>query len=281
MTEPMSKVEVEDVLSSIRRLVSDDVRVLSQNAGKSAAPRLLLTDALRVYPVPEPVRPEPVGKARPPLLVLSNPIAPPAAAPARTDQGPSTPATPTHAAATVQRRLHLVTAADDAAEAPATGPVQGASEIARRLAEIEALLNAQDHSPFETEALPSPLGRGQMSWDVEDAAEAPFIDADLEPAPAVSASIHWAAPLGYPNAQETPDEIFATETPEADRPKAEAPPPPAPSSLSAADEEILRDLVREVMLEELRGATGERVTRNLRKIVRAEIARALAGRGMV
>lgn len=46
-------------------------------------------------------------------------------------------------------------------------------------------------------------------------------------------------------------------------------------TVSEAD---LRALIAEVVREELRGETGERVTRNLRKLIRAEIARALSGR---
>jgi hypothetical protein len=44
------------------------------------------------------------------------------------------------------------------------------------------------------------------------------------------------------------------------------------------DEEMLRNLVRDIIREELQGALGERITRNVRKLVRAEIARALAVR---
>ena len=41
------------------------------------------------------------------------------------------------------------------------------------------------------------------------------------------------------------------------------------------DEEALRDLVSEIVREELQGALGERITRNVRKLVRREIHRAL------
>jgi hypothetical protein len=44
------------------------------------------------------------------------------------------------------------------------------------------------------------------------------------------------------------------------------------------DEDVLRDLVRDIIREELAGTLGERITRNVRKLVRAEIARALAVR---
>ena len=42
------------------------------------------------------------------------------------------------------------------------------------------------------------------------------------------------------------------------------------------DEEILRGLVRDLIREELQGSLGERITRNVRKLVRMEVARALA-----
>jgi hypothetical protein len=41
------------------------------------------------------------------------------------------------------------------------------------------------------------------------------------------------------------------------------------------DEETLRELVAEIVRQELQGALGERITRNVRKLVRREIHRAL------
>ncbi len=42
------------------------------------------------------------------------------------------------------------------------------------------------------------------------------------------------------------------------------------------DEDALRDLVADIVRQELQGALGERITRNVRKLVRREIHRALA-----
>ena len=42
------------------------------------------------------------------------------------------------------------------------------------------------------------------------------------------------------------------------------------------NEDILREIVRDMIREELQGTLGERITRNVRKLVRAEINRALA-----
>ena len=49
---------------------------------------------------------------------------------------------------------------------------------------------------------------------------------------------------------------------------------------SGIDEEALRDMVAEVVQQELQGALGERVSRNIRALVRREIARALEERNL-
>ncbi|MCE0507210.1 hypothetical protein LR948_17720 [Roseivivax sp. GX 12232] len=51
---------------------------------------------------------------------------------------------------------------------------------------------------------------------------------------------------------------------------------PAPQALPAMDEAALRELVAEVIRKELQGVLGERITRNVRKLVRREIQRTLA-----
>ena len=48
MSEPLSSTEIEDVLSSIRRLVSDDIAPQRQSVVAAAGDKLILTPALRV-----------------------------------------------------------------------------------------------------------------------------------------------------------------------------------------------------------------------------------------
>lgn len=48
----------------------------------------------------------------------------------------------------------------------------------------------------------------------------------------------------------------------------------------AIDEDVLRDMVAEIVRQELQGSLGERITRNVRKLVRREIHRALAARDL-
>lgn len=55
---------------------------------------------------------------------------------------------------------------------------------------------------------------------------------------------------------------------------------PADTALenTVVDEEFLRDIVSEIVRQELQGELGERITRNVRKLVRREIHRAMASR---
>ncbi len=67
---------------------------------------------------------------------------------------------------------------------------------------------------------------------------------------------------------------------DADAPLSDAPPGDSVRDFLAAsdeflDEDALRDLVADIVRQELQGALGERITRNVRKLVRREIHRAL------
>jgi hypothetical protein len=224
MSDRMSNADIEDVLSSIRRLVSDDLRpghvpaAAPQPAppvSRPAVPRLVLTSALRV-------------SAEPPRAAMPEPV----------------------------------TKVD---ETPRDG-------LADRLAELEALMASQSPQ-FEDEfappaVLPASVDAASL-FDAPDAPhaaagptpdpvpEAPYIDADPEP----------VARADGPSPETADYDVVSPADPEDD-----------PTLLQ--DEDVLRALIRDVLREELQGVMGERVTRNLRKLIRAEIARALTARGI-
>lgn len=95
------------------------------------------------------------------------------------------------------------------------------------------------------------------------------------------AAVADPAPLQEPVPDEAFAETFQPEEQEApvaglrsasdDRVEAEV-----AEDLRQIDEDLLRELVREVLREELAGALGERITRNVRKLVRMEINRTLS-----
>jgi hypothetical protein len=52
-------------------------------------------------------------------------------------------------------------------------------------------------------------------------------------------------------------------------------PPRAPGQAPILDEESLRDLINSIVREELQGELGDRISRNLRKLIRREITQIL------
>ena len=265
MSEPMSSVEIEDVLSSIRRLVSDDLRpqartlrdveaaapivqpvvqpvvqTVTQAVARADKPsdKLLLTPALRIVPEPEP-------EAKPEVA-----------------QAPTAFAV-------------------DESEG-----VDGVFHTIRRDQDVEAGFVHVDDGHIDEGVVVSqtfPLGSVvpvtlpvSDSYD-DDGADAPvgaatiqdeiFAAADLARDP-VTADGNWAdeaeAAVRAELEQDTASTAYARflEEPED----------------ATFDEAAMRELVRDIIREELQGALGERITRNVRKLVRAEIARALAVR---
>lgn len=136
---------------------------------------------------------------------------------------------------------------------PTAEPEPADDGLAGRLAELEALM-ARQNLDFEDDA-PAP-GALRPGFDPlpeeQSAAEAPFIGDDTDGDD--PAQLAWTEPAT--SAQE-----------------------PLPAD-AWSDEALLRELIRDVLREELQGPMGERVTRNLRKMVRSEIARALTARGI-
>ncbi|KPU83515.1 hypothetical protein JI58_08620 [Marinosulfonomonas sp. PRT-SC04] len=262
MSEPVSNVEIEDVLSSIRRLVSNDVA-----ATQTAA-------------VTGPVVEAPTGK-----LILtadfrvSKPIETPSEAVDAADVEPDTadePAQPEAAEAAPIEFHHSEQPAEehdaegcDDVEAEFKPSVEAVntefwhdpnallrdapsfdettSPLEDTIAELEATIGQQDGewepdgSDFEEDADAEEM----MSEPVQDWIDGSAKDLDVEAAVEVSDA-----------ADEDPD-LFG-------------------DSESVIDEETLRDMVSDIVRQELQGALGERITRYVRKLVRREINRVLA-----
>ncbi|MCC6305587.1 MAG: hypothetical protein IT545_10385 [Rhodobacteraceae bacterium] len=221
MSDPLTRAEIEDVLSSIRRLVSEEGREARPKG--AAGERLVLTPAQRI-----PAPPDAVAALR----AAARRLAPPAGAP---EAGP--PA--------------------GAAGRPAEAEGARAPTLEQAIAELEAAVAA-----------------AQGEWEPDGSEPAAFPAAPAPPAaPALPAV---TAPAAGEHPAPAADNIhrLAAPPPRAAAP-APADPPPSPGEFDA---DALRDLVAEIVREELQGALGERITRNVRKLVRAEIARALAGR---
>lgn len=263
MSEPLSSTEIEDVLSSIRRLVSDDMRPPLRAAMAAPGDKLILTPALRVVQTEaeaaEPFTAEPVpmfvavpraSLMDPPRSALEAVVASVGAAVDESpddweaETGDSAPQPDATLANPWSLPVEDVLVAPAPAGEPATGPVQDHFEYHATEA------GAAGHTPAWAQ-------QDILTQDDADETEPPTsLHGTVEPdaiwADAAEASV--LASLAEPEAAE-PDEFELG---------------------MRFDEDVLRELVRDMLREELAGKMGERITRNIRKLVRAEIARALA-----
>ena len=294
MSEPMSSVEIEDVLSSIRRLVSDDLRPMPRANVASRTPmpgdKLILTPALRVVGsaaagVPEPAleisEPTDPETHRPDAQFfrhVNSPEMPPVVVALPTDSsGLEVVIASLELAVEAQAQTFESETGDEAPQTDAGWQAQSwsrapASEV------LELVDFAEDQEPVAADNRAVPL-ESSPGWAQEgpldsDVAEAPFVEAESAPESAVDSSdVEWLdraeAEVVASLADDAPLSGFATATDATtdafyDEPELRF------------DETVLRDLVRDLIREELQGGLGERITRNVRKLVRAEIARVLA-----
>lgn len=256
MSEPMSSGEIEDVLSSIRRLVSEDLRPSAAHLGAAKAPaagKLLLTPALRV--------------------VSSTPEVPARMQPAKPQPAPNEDILPEGEATADTPQDWIPEASTGSHE---TSWEQ--SDVTRVVSEIGAAVADSDEE-WEPEA--GDASMATVSWQapewveeaevVEDSVEAAERDA-VARAFAEKAEAAAVAEIMARAAQAKAED-------EAVKAKGQAADPDLfAEDEGYFDETVLRDLVRDLIREELSGTLGERITRNVRKLVRAEINRALTAR---
>lgn len=315
MSDRMTNTDIEDVLSSIRRLVSEEARFPFRSERREPQPepagKLMLTPDIRVVPDQRAEAPAPVAGAA-----------------AETEAGGEV------------RQAEAPTPAPDA---PAAGPmvaqfhraVRGepiSKALGDRAAVLEAALSSgnQDFEPDGSEVKPSAYLSSTLPEPGEPAPDAS--EAAAGPAPGEVAETHAAAEPVVETEREAPEVAEAAppagsaaeaepqpveaEAGEPDAGETESAPEDAegesedmrtgfvfgwrdeivpkfshrseaeePSlfnepEVEELDEEALREMIREMIREELQGALGERLTRNVRKLVRMEISRALAGRDL-
>lgn len=328
MSEPLGTDDLEDVVSSVRRLVSPEARPrpVSRDLGQD---KLLLTSAFRVTSEPE--------------------------APAAPQSAASVPADQTAEAVHSVLRLHPVPEADasdpvavampdeDApvpveTEPPSIAALQMAdsewedafwsepeptlSELALGAEEAELVPPPEAPEPADPAASPE---QDDDAWAKDE--PVPFIPfhrsgahanisapPSAQPAGLESAAVAMSADAVGTDETDMPPMPEAVSTgrltlgdvAQAAEPEAEGPKPADPSEASITadspglaasamtqvltdpdgnpvtvlDEEALSQIVRLLIREELQGALGERITHNVRKLVRAEINRALASQSL-
>jgi hypothetical protein len=317
MAGPLSSEEIEDVVSSVRRLVSNEQRPRNLSRDLNAE-RLLLTPAQRVMPETSPLAP----------LMLDASLQ---------DSQPSDVAATLSEPAVSDAAINPVVEDEDAAKllyvSDETDVEVSADSGLLLTVDPELAADLAEASPEEPEAEwedeiwaePVTVSLGEVALAAEEAevltgpepdqemldgiamdgptepwAQVDNPPADDEPIPFVPLrrrAEHLAARLAAGEVVETlraeqeADVVSVTE----DAPDAHATPKAGDAGpgnlatefvdadgmpLAVLDELALQEIVRQTLRAELQGELGERITRNVRKLVRAEINRALMARDL-
>lgn len=304
MSEPVTNVEIEDVLSSIRRLVSaeergtrsaeqiDDSEYSDDDDPRQAANKLVLTPAQRVE---ESLKTETAEAGDAAAEAAEYEIDLPerhgvdagldGVEDAEVLEDPAPAEAPAPGVETAQE-------ATEATEATARGDID-IRELEARIAGFEAAVAQQDDEwepdgstdddlltakpgtlPWQHEAETAASGDDAPETAGQDSAETPppgdgvSSDASAETSddpPDMSEGISGAQAGPKAGPESSGDAEPATEWYADD---------------AFLDEDALRDMVSEIVRQELQGELGERITRNVRKLVRREIHRALLSQGI-
>ena len=325
MSDPVTNVEIEDVLSSIRRLVSADDRPQKDEpeAAIEAPDRLVLTPALRV----DESHDSPAEEAAPEADDMAAADEAAGAAPQEHDQGdaPDTAQDTAHDDAWDQvQEAPQEPATDHADPFVEDAEIVEEAEFAETSDHDEVAQDRSDDEDYDTsdddghdhpddapsdelkayaagfeEAVAAredqwePDGDSSDDYAAQPVTAMPWQDHVPDPIPGDDASPENPAVadanegldpfVAEPDDGDDTEE--AVEAASAQEAPAAAVPPPGNAFAAAdeglipddiLDEDALRDLVAEIVRQELQGSLGERITRNVRKLVRREIQRALA-----
>lgn len=281
MAKSGSSMDVEDVLSSIRRLVSEETKLgeplratdrraeAAPTAPADPAPeaadddgRLVLTDALRVA--------EEAAAAEAPAAPAAEPTTANLSA---EDETPS-PVRPRRRA-TDRPRFQLL----DDLVAETLGRRRAPDDEGADAAADLAAHDAEEHAEAAETDAPAPGGAAPAAEDVaalDAEAEAALAEAlqteELAPDPVAE------LPEGGAGAEDAAPEATEAQEPLASREGERQGLQLFDEDSDVLDEETLRIMVAQIVREELLGELGDRITRNVRKLVRREINRALAGK---
>jgi hypothetical protein len=301
MSESVTNVEVEDVLSSIRRLVSDDKRPSVAVISEPSNDRLVLTPALRVAGSNEISDNE--TDTAPAIQAWSDFGASPENKDASSDTeinddiptldddedmllDPQTEADvdihdenddepndhqDQEVTAEVESEPFVL---DSVVETPEPEIVEDVAVAEIPIAELledqsEAAFFANSSATLSAKiaALETVIGKTDDQWEPDDTGDSDYSGTeapammwdDADPMATVDEDV---VPVADTVADSEPQDGFSQ------------------SVDDILDEEALRDIVSDIVREELQGALGERITRNVRKLVRREIHRALAAQDL-
>lgn len=292
MSDPMTNIEIEDVLTSIRRLVAEGDK-LRPTAPVAVESTVALDNERSLHPAPEPLTERKSDTSPlPPRLVLTPAFrvddAPLVLGPEKGDADNAKPAgAPVENPANDPSDTSSGFATGRPQAANPADDVHGRSRLEATIAELEAAITVgtDDWEPDGSEDMPVVDWSAQRSEGLfttartlghEGVQDAEVIKSTDLPAPPKDEPEVIALELAQ--VDETDD--LADDLQRSDGGSYDA---ELDEDLAAylqedqfLDEETLRNLVIEIVRQELQGTLGERITRNVRKLVRKEIYRVLA-----
>ena len=321
MSESMTTVEIEDVLSSIRRLVSEDLRPthkLVSAALQKGASKLILTPALRIVSdvrtaLPETgAGPDDQRDLQSVLLEIET-----------KDEDAQAEVLPVFGSVRLVDQSAMADNADDIAAAPdatfltsamsrITGLAGVDAEVVSHPDRIEAVVAAvgaavgpDEWEPDGGEPAPQEKAWDDAVWNHSGESDAAGRELAVEAGSCVAVDVSVVAETDIAAADDVAGEVGQTDPTPLDlgadqgsfagadsivfqEPITYAPAMSVHDAAEASDEldesaafvseDLLREIVRDMVREELQGNLGERITRSVRKLVRAEISQALATR---
>jgi len=271
MSEPVSNAEIEDVLSSIRRLVSENAGNARASASEGAtAEKLVLTPAFRVLTGADV---EPHKKRLDPQVedeVAEAPQEEPEDVLLEEAVWEDTPPQDTQIQDEPVAHLEPVSDQD-------TG-TQGESPagLEQKIAELEAAIEGTfeewepDGSEEETDSA-EPFVIQQATPAHNGTVMPPEEEFVVEGSAENVSDAH-----GEGNLREEPEDAEEVEEAEAQAPSDLDDDEDQDEEAGYLDEDALREMVVQIVREELQGRVGQRITRSVRRMVRREIKRVMA-----
>jgi len=300
MSDSVAKEGIEDVLSSVKRLVSEEGRNLSERVARPSdrkPGRLILTDALRVNsPLPDiyPKQGSASEQAKPMLLRSCDIVKHP--------ENPQTVKLKQEgdvAEASFFGQPGVADSKPDLSEADKNPPEDSLSAKIEALEAAIARTEDQWEPDGESDDAYSGTPTERMEWRggvftrigakdlVADAANDPGSvtpatksDENTETESGVAVTAELAERLEDRAIGETAKFIHEAAAHSDAFDLVSTPIEAETEDARSFNEPELRQMITEIVREELRGALGERITRNVRKMVRREIHQALAAKNL-
>ncbi|MCC0078453.1 MAG: hypothetical protein H6899_00520 [Rhodobacter sp.] len=280
MSDAMTNREIEDVLTSIRRLVAQE------GTRGAEAGRLILTEAQRVVtdaaPADagvDPARGATEQGATEQDAAAQDSTAQAGAADSADDDGRVRPGADMGLPEPDFGKLEATIAELEAAVSASGEAWEGeVVEEAPRASNVTELYGRLNFSHRNRNAAPDASSTPDTPGEAASPATAPAVPADESgPSPVVATEVGLPGPEQDQTAAASvdPREPDVTDTDTATVEDGD------PILETVIDEATLRALVAQIVREELQGQLGERITLQVRKLVRAEIAKALDERALL